>query len=135
MYRSYYCKNCREYVLVKKSRINSLKIFLKPTKGKIILLSFLVFSIITNMREVVIQSPEGETIFIIAPFLTPLIIPFFKLGNFFRYFSPDTIMRLLLKQSYPSYYIWCSMITVFYWYLIFCLIVWIYGRVKKHPKR
>jgi hypothetical protein len=61
--------------------------------------------------------------------LTFLLIPFTTVGDIFRNFSPDIVMRLVLKQSYPLCYA-CSITVVFYWYLIICLIAWIYTKIK-----
>jgi len=127
MYKSYYCNFCRKYMTGKISKWQTLKTFLKPTKVKIILFIFLFFCMFTN--KIVVTSPNGKT-FKDAPSLEFLLIFFSGIGDIFRTFSPSYIIQLILKQSYPICFTWCSLITFFSWYLIFCLIIWIYAKIR-----
>jgi hypothetical protein len=95
----------------------SWKEFFKPSLNKLFL--FLIISNYAILSILFLFRPEADNSFLdifdtLAIFLS---LPFFFAKNNVGYFGLNLIFYMLL--------------TLFYWYLISCFVVWVYERLKK----
>jgi len=101
------------------------KEFLKPTRWKIVLAIFIFLL-------------NSVLLILINIYLVSTILENFRISNLVRY--PSLILIFLLNPSIV-YFGFVSrsfvesvsgiVINIFYWYILSCLIIWIYDKLKK----
>lgn len=112
--------------------ITSLKDFLKPTKGKLIIFGF-IFLLTIFLRGIVTEL-KIKTLEVIEKILSPHYLLYTIVENW-QIPSPISFGPIFGAIFYYLFIILAFAFGLFFWYLIACLIIFIYERLKEKIKK